>query len=131
MDPPLFSVVTAQLLDESRLINKPEHADSSMALFGTTSKKRKFNPSGNRAKTSYNKATAKCTHCKSFHEAVDCWILHPELARPGWTPPTTGGTVQGNHQNDHNAITFMTVQANSSPFPMLNDMSYEPYTHNQ
>lgn len=73
--------MTAQLPNKPCLINKPKDADSSMALFGTTSKKQKFNPSGNRAKTSYNKATSKCIHCKKlFHEAVDYWILYFELA---------------------------------------------------
>lgn len=42
-DPPLLNVVTAQLLDESRLISKPGTSQSGMALFGSTSKKRRFN----------------------------------------------------------------------------------------
>ena len=40
----LFYLVTSQLLDESRLTNKSGASESGMALFGTTSKKRKFNP---------------------------------------------------------------------------------------
>ena len=114
-DPPFLNIVTAQLLDESRLISKPGTSQSGMALFGSTSKKRRFNSSlpaqSARPKSTYNKATAKCSHCKKpFHEAINCWILHPELAKPGWIPPVSGPT-QANTSNNPNAINFMSVLA--------------------
>lgn len=44
-----------------------------MALFEITSKKQKFNPTGNYAKTSYNKATTICRYYKkTFHKVVEC-----------------------------------------------------------
>lgn len=130
-DLPLLDVVTSQLLDESRLTNKSGASDSGMALFSSTSKKRKLYPTYStsiQGKSTYNKATAKCTHCKkSYHEAVDCWILHPELARPGWVPPVGNKSVSATTQNDPNSINFMSVYANSAVNPWAN-MSHESNT---
>lgn len=84
-DAPLLNIVTSLLLDKFQLISKPGNIQS-MALFGSTSRKHRFNSSfsthSNRTKSTYNKATAKCTHCnKSFQEAVNCWLLHSELVK--------------------------------------------------
>lgn len=88
VDTPLLNVAIAQLLDKSCLINKPEISQSAMALFRSTSKKPYFNfpylVQSARPKSTYNKAIAKCSHYKKpFHEAIDCGILHLELAKPG------------------------------------------------
>lgn len=130
----MLNVVTAQLLDESRLISKPGTSQSDMALFGSTSKKRRFNSSlpaqSARPKSTYNKAIAKCSHCKKpFHEAIDCWILHPELARPGWVPPASGPT-QVNPSNDPNALNFMSILALPSQYSSV-DENYGHHTHNE
>lgn len=42
-DPPLLNDVTAQLLDRPCLTSKPGTTQSSMALFGSTLKKSRFN----------------------------------------------------------------------------------------
>ncbi len=75
-DQPLLNVITTQLLDKSRPISKPGTSQSGMALFGSISKKRRFNSSvlaqSARPKSIYNKASVKCSHCKKlFHEAID------------------------------------------------------------
>lgn len=65
-DAPPFHLVTSQLPDKSQLINKPGASESGMALFGTTYKKRNFNPTSftsSRGKSTYKKAIAKCTQC--------------------------------------------------------------------
>lgn len=41
------------------------------------------------------------------------------------------GLVQGNHQADQNVINFMIAHSNLSLFPMIKNMSYEPYICNQ
>ncbi len=134
LDSPLINVVTVQLLDESRLIGKPGTSQSGMALFGSTSKKRRFNSSlpaqSARSKSTYNKAIEKCSHCKkSFHEAIDRWILHLELARSGWIPPASGPT-QANISNDPNAINFMSVLALLPQYSSANE-NYGHHAHNE
>ena len=105
-----------------------------MALFGLTSKKRCFNSSlpaqSAQPKSTYNKITAKCSHCKKpFYEAIDCWILHSKLARPGWVPLVSGPT-QANTSNNLNAINFISVLALPSQY-LLADENYGHYAHNK
>lgn len=101
-----------------------------MALFGASSKQQKYLVP--KLKHYTTKQLPNVNNCKkAFHEAADCWILHLELARPDQIPPTMSGLVQGNHQADQNVINFMIAHSNLSLFPMINNMSYEPYICNQ
>ncbi len=102
-EPPEFSTITAQLLDESRIFAKSSAGtDTTIALIGKQFGKRKFssiissNPgpstkrSSPRSKTNsrkagYNKATAKCTHCNRSYLAIeDDWFLHPKQEKASW-----------------------------------------------
>lgn len=57
----------------------------------------------------YNKATAKCTHYKkSFYEAVNCWLLHLELAKVGWIPAITRQRL-ASVLNNQNVINFIGI----------------------
>lgn len=99
---PEFSTITAQLLNESRILSKSfGGTDTFIVLFGKSGKQ-KFSSSmssnaglltkrstprtdSNSKKASYNKTTAKCTHCnKSYHLVKNCWFLHPEKAKESW-----------------------------------------------
>lgn len=102
-EPPEFSTITAQLLDESWILAKSSAGtDTTIALIGKQFGKQKFSstissnlgPSTKRSsfcietnpkKSGYNKATAKCTPChRSYHAVEDCWFLHLEKARASW-----------------------------------------------
>lgn len=95
--PSKFSTITAQLLNESRILAKSSAGtDPTIALFGNQSGKQKVNstissnagpsikwPSlhskTNLKKAGYDKATAKCTcRNRSHHTIDDCWFLHLE-----------------------------------------------------
>lgn len=103
-EPPQFDAITAQLLDESRILaNSSAGTDTIIALFGKQSSERKFNPtissntgpftkrSGPRSETNskkagYDKATARCTHCnRSYHALRIAGSYTPKKQRKvGW-----------------------------------------------
>ena len=102
-EPPEFSTITTQLLDESRIFAKSSAGtDTTIALIGKQFGKRRFsstissNPgpstkrSSPRSKTNsrkagYNKASTKYTHSnRSYHAVEDGWFLHSEKEKASW-----------------------------------------------
>ena len=102
-EPPEFSTITMQVLEESRILAKSSAGtDTTMAFIGKQLSNQKFSstmssntgPSTKRSsplsetnskKAGYNKEIAKCTHCYGSNHAVDhCWFLHPEKAKASW-----------------------------------------------
>ena len=97
-----FSIIIAQLLDETRILSKSlGRTDTSIALFGKSEKQKfslgissnvsfsikQFMPRGKPTskKTGYDKATAKYTYCnKSYYAVKECWFLHPKKAKKSW-----------------------------------------------
>ena len=140
-EPPQFTTITAQLLDESRILAKSSAGtNTTTALFGKQSGKQKFSstissnagPSTKRLshhsetnskKAGYNKSTAKCTHCnRSYHAVEDCWFLHPEKAKASWLArDQTDGTEQ-----PINLLTIGTVSSDS--LEISTSIPFDPLT---